>query len=111
RIMRTPGLQRLLLALPYPARRAIAGGLRRESRRASAAKPEPIMDVTPDAVVATLRAHGVQRMIHGHTHRPAHHRLQVDGRDADRVVLADWYARGSYLECMPGTRTVRTVEP
>ena len=37
-------------------------------------------------------------MIHGHTHRPAHHRLSVDGRERERYVLADWYDRGSYLE-------------
>ena len=41
---------------------------------------------------------GVTRMIHGHTHRPALHRLVVDGRDRERWVLADWYDRGSYLE-------------
>ena len=40
----------------------------------------------------------VARIIHGHTHRPAHHRLVVDGRARERYVLADWYDRGSYLE-------------
>jgi hypothetical protein len=33
-----------------------------------------------------------------HTHRPAHHRLVVDGRACERWVLADWYDHGSYLE-------------
>ena len=42
--------------------------------------------------------HGVARMIHGHTHRPARHELVVDGRARERLVLADWYDRGSYLE-------------
>jgi UDP-2,3-diacylglucosamine hydrolase len=37
-------------------------------------------------------------MIHGHTHRPAHHTVDLDGVIAERIVLADWYAAGSYLE-------------
>jgi UDP-2,3-diacylglucosamine hydrolase len=36
-------------------------------------------------------------MIHGHTHRPARHVHQVDGRDCERWVLADWYDGGSGL--------------
>ena len=49
-------------------------------------------------------------MIHGHTHRPAQHELQVDGRGARRLVLGDWYEQGSLIrlgangmeECFPG---------
>ena len=41
-------------------------------------------------------------MIHGHTHRPATHRYELpDGSTATRIVLADWYDRGSYLEVTP----------
>jgi UDP-2,3-diacylglucosamine hydrolase len=56
------------------------------------------MDVEPGAVEAAFRAAKVSRIIHGHTHRPARHRLVVDGRECERWVLADWYAHGSYLE-------------
>ena len=56
------------------------------------------MDVEQRAVEAAFRAANVTRIIHGHTHRPAHHHLVVDGRDCERWVLADWYGRGSYLE-------------
>ena len=59
------------------------------------------MDVTDEAVVAAFRRHGVDRMIHGHTHRPACHALTVDGRACERWVLADWYERGSVLEVTP----------
>ncbi len=104
-----PRVQRRLLALPYIARRAIARGLRQQSRRASAMKPEAIMDVTEDAVAAAFRTHGVARMVHGHTHRPARHLLQVDGRPCERFVLADWYDHGSYLECAADAVTSRTV--
>ena len=104
-----PTWQRRWLALPYPVRRCIARALRRQSRRASAHKPEAIMDVSPDAVAAAFRAHGVARMVHGHTHRPARHRTEVDGRECERWVLADWYDRGSYLECTPAGIVTREI--
>lgn len=96
--MRTPETRRRLLALPAFVRRWIARSLRRKSRDPSAQKPESILDVAEDAVVATFRAHGVERMIHGHTHRPATHHVVVDGRHCERVVLADWHDRGHWLE-------------
>jgi UDP-2,3-diacylglucosamine hydrolase len=36
-------------------------------------------------------------MIHGHTHRPATHRLSVDGHACERWVLADWHGQGECL--------------
>jgi UDP-2,3-diacylglucosamine hydrolase len=90
--------QRRFLALPYLARRAFSVWLRGRSRRATADKPEAIMDVNADAVADALRRHGVARMIHGHTHRTAQHHVVVDGRACERWVLADWYERGSYFE-------------
>jgi UDP-2,3-diacylglucosamine hydrolase len=98
RIARDSRWQRRYLALPYGWRRGIARWLRGRSRMATAAKPEKIMDVEPEAVNAAFRAANVTRIIHGHTHRPARHHLVVDGRQCERFVLADWYDRGSYLE-------------
>lgn len=92
-----PANRRRFLALPYVVRRGVVGLLRGASKRANAGKPESIMDVNSDAVVAALREHGVSRFIHGHTHRPARHELTVDGRPAERWVLADWYDAASYL--------------
>ena len=37
-------------------------------------------------------------MIHGHTHRPAVHSLEVDGSRVRRIVLGDWHTQGSVLE-------------
>lgn len=95
--MRDPATQARLLRLPYFARRAIAWWLRRKSRDEKALKADQIMDVNDDAVAAALRAHDVQRMIHGHTHRPARHRHMVDGTTRERFVLADWHEHGQYL--------------
>jgi len=55
------------------------------------------MDVDDEAVAATFRDTGVARMIHGHTHRPATHSVDVDGQSRERIVLADWHDEGQYL--------------
>ncbi len=86
-----PVNQQRFLALPFPARVARAAALRQESRALTRLKPEDIMDVTGDAVTQMLREHGVRHMVHGHTHRPALHRLDVDGAPGLRAVLGDWY--------------------
>jgi UDP-2,3-diacylglucosamine hydrolase len=92
-----PARRRRAVAVPYSARRGVAGLMRAASRVATAGKSEAIMDVNADAVAAALRKHGVTRLIHGHTHRPARHEILVDGRKCERYVLADWYDRASYL--------------
>jgi len=56
-----------------------------------------LMDVTEAAVVDALREHGARRMVHGHTHRPGVHALEVDGEPATRIVLGDWYEQDSVL--------------
>jgi UDP-2,3-diacylglucosamine hydrolase len=101
--------RRRLLAMPYALRRGIAWYLRRKSRKANALKPEAIMDVDADAVAGMFRRHAVPRMIHGHTHRPARHALDVDGQPRERIVLADWDVRGQYLEASAAGLHVRDV--
>jgi UDP-2,3-diacylglucosamine hydrolase len=93
-----PVRRRRFLALPFFVRRGIAAALSAGSRRAIENKPEAIMDVNAEAVGAALRERGVTRLIHGHTHRPARHEHNVDGRVCERQVLADWYRKASYLE-------------
>jgi UDP-2,3-diacylglucosamine hydrolase len=61
-----------------------------------------IMDVNAGEVIAAFERHGVKRMIHGHTHRPAIHKLDINGQAAQRIVLGDWYNRGSVLRVQPG---------
>jgi UDP-2,3-diacylglucosamine hydrolase len=96
-LVRDPAWQRTFLAKPLAGRRAFAAQARGESRKHTAsAKPE-IMDVNQSAVEAAMRAHGVRRLIHGHTHRPATHYFDMDGRKAERIVLGDWYEQASVL--------------
>ena len=61
-----------------------------------------IMDVNQGEVVAAFERHGVQKMIHGHTHRPATHELEANGKPGQRIVLGDWYTQSSVLRVTPG---------
>ena len=48
-----------------------------------------------------MREQGTKLLIHGHTHRPGIHEFRLDGTDAKRIVLGDWYHSGSYLHFGP----------
>lgn len=101
RQVRDPEYRRAFLDRPLAERRRIAAAMRAESRRRTAGKPEAIMDVNPGEVVSWMRRHGVRLMIHGHTHRPAIHRFELDGAEAVRAVVGDWYEQGSALRLAP----------
>lgn len=95
--VRDPAWQAAFLARPLSERKALIDNLRRLSTAENARKSMEIMDVNADAVAALLRAHHYPTLIHGHTHRPAHHRIQIDGHACSRHVLADWHGSAPYL--------------
>ena len=98
--VRNPVWQAQMLALPLTQRRALAGQLRETSRQATGQKAAEIMDVNQAEVERIMRWRGVQRLIHGHTHRPAIHDGHLDGQPAQRAVLGDWRDdQGSVLRC------------
>lgn len=97
RQVRDPAWQAQFLAQPLEARHAFAAKARAASREHQQGVSETITDVTPAAVAAVMARHGVDRLVHGHTHRPAVHSLLVDDRPATRIVLGDWYDQGSVL--------------
>ncbi len=99
RQLRDPAWQAQMLQSALALRRQQAEMLREKSREATQGKAEAIMDVNAGAVLEALREHGVQRLIHGHTHRPGVHELDVEGTPASRIVLGDWYEQGSVLRC------------
>ncbi len=105
---RDPAFQAAFLAKPIPERRQAIQQMREKSKEVVQGKSAEIMDVNDDAVRETLRRHGVRRLIHGHTHRPGRHALEVDGERCERWVLPDWYGAGGYLEVdRKGPRLVR----
>ena len=89
--LRSAAWQRDFLARPLEERRQIASDLRQLSATEIAAKDAYIMDVNQAAVERTMRDHDVTLLVHGHTHRPAVHRFDLDGRAAARIVLGAWY--------------------
>ncbi len=91
------------LSKPLAERRALAQAYRAKSEQVKRATPEQIMDVAPSAVEAAFRRHAATRLIHGHTHRPATHHYDVDGRHCERWVLPDWDRGGGYLVAERGT--------
>ncbi len=53
-------------------------------------KSQDIMDVNQQTVVSVMLEHNCFRLIHGHTHRPAIHDFTINGKAAQRFVLAEW---------------------
>lgn len=92
--VRAPAWQQAFLAQPLAARRGFAEQARAASRAENADKDAYLMDVNAAAVAALLRDTGATRLVHGHTHRPARHALEVDGRACERWVLGDWHDHG-----------------
>ena len=95
--VRKPWIQRCFLRLPLEWRRSIANHLRSKSaiayqraERFSPAKNQAKMNVTTAANAAVLRDQAGDKLIHGHTHLPAHHRESLGEQTWQRWVLSDW---------------------
>jgi len=96
--VRSSAWQAEFLAHPLSARKAQIEALRLQSEQEKSHKTAEIMDVNSDAVKALLRQHEYPAIfIHGHTHRPNTHQIEVDGHQCQRIVLGDWYEQGSCL--------------
>ncbi len=102
---RDPDWQAAFLAQPLQARLDFATQARAASQAHQAGlredgddtRFETITDVDPDAVLDAFQRYGIDTLVHGHTHRPAIHEVQVQGRACRRIVLGDWFEQGSVL--------------
>lgn len=90
--------QQELLSKSLEERLAIAQYYRQQSEQDKGTKSAEIMDVNALTVIETMQDFSVQRLIHGHTHRPAVHDLSVNNKPAQRFVLAEWDTCGSVLD-------------
>ncbi len=104
RILRTNAFRIIGNSLPTAMRNFIARTLRGKSEAHKALTAMNIMDANPDAAMAAMNAHQATTLIHGHTHRPAHHTL-ADGRE--RWVMTDWQQDYGHLEWQDGNFTVK----
>ncbi|CAG8863726.1 UDP-2,3-diacylglucosamine hydrolase [Pseudomonas fluorescens] len=98
RYLRNPLTLWILRHLPQRSRQKLARKLRSESRAQTRMKATDIVDVTPEEIPRVMREHGVRTLVHGHTHRPAIHKLMVDDQPAQRIVLGDWDREGWALQ-------------
>lgn len=96
--VRNPQWQERFLAQPLAQRRILGQQARTQSQtHKNNTSSEAIMDVTPEAVISTLQTHGVYHLIHGHTHRPAVHQLEVNGKTAIRRVVGYWHDESAMI--------------
>ena len=95
--VRSAEWKRNFLARPLTQRNEIMAAYRAKSEKSKSTAPARIMDVNDAAVDEQFVRFGVRHMIHGHTHRHAHHTHQVRGNSFDRWVLPDWYVGGGFL--------------
>ena len=96
-LVRKPWVQKLFLKMPLTWRRSIANRLRNNSRtqyqraeNKSSALNDVRGNVTLEACAALMKNWTLDKLIHGHTHLPAHHHEQSGGQTWQRWVLSDW---------------------
>ena len=96
-LVRDRDWQQAFLGLPRATRALLADEARRGSQAHTSGQPAMLMDVNSDTLAALYRAADVDTIVHGHTHRPGVHSLELDGRTRTRIVTGDWYTEGSVL--------------
>ena len=94
---RNPQWRKEFLDKPIEERERMAEALRLDSKEATNLKKDEIMDVTPEAVEEIMTLHNVELLIHGHTHRPKVHSLEINETPAQRIVLGDWDKSAWYI--------------
>jgi UDP-2,3-diacylglucosamine hydrolase len=87
---RSPEWQHGVLSKPLFVRLLVARWYRLRSYFHKRQKTQEIMDVNQDTVILTMSKHNCLRLIHGHTHRPNIHNFEINGKAAQRYVLAAW---------------------
>ncbi|MEO6117779.1 MAG: UDP-2,3-diacylglucosamine diphosphatase [Methylotenera sp.] len=99
-LVRQKKWQQDFLSQPLQARKSQIEAIRMRSEQEKSLKTSQIMDVNQQAVETSLVKFGYPSLfIHGHTHRPYEHHLELNGHNITRWVLGDWYEQGSYLVC------------
>ena len=95
--VRNPQWQAHFLSLSMDQRINLAKQARDASNTSAKQKTMEIMDTNQSTVEKYMRQYAVNQLIHGHTHRPALHQFNLDGKPAKRIVLGDWGEEASYL--------------
>ena len=99
REIRSDSWKKDFLAKSISERVDFANDLRKRSAERNSNKPENIMDVNDDYVLEIIEREKIDILIHGHTHRPAVHKLS---NGSTRAVLGSWEDSGSVIEYSQG---------
>ncbi|MBS3800575.1 MAG: UDP-2,3-diacylglucosamine diphosphatase [Thioalkalivibrio sp.] len=110
RQVRSRAWQQAFLSRPLEERIHQARAMRAASRDHGRMTADSITDVNAEAVAASFGEAGVPLMIHGHTHRPAIHTLNVHGQPRQRCVLPAWDEHPGYLEVAATGPVLRELE-
>ncbi|TEW49531.1 UDP-2,3-diacylglucosamine diphosphatase [Psychromonas algicola] len=101
KVLHNPILQFIFNALPLKLRKRIGWKIRTASQAKKAYKNVEIMGVTENEVLRLMTLHKVQRLIHGHTHQVNTHNFEVNGAQAQRFDVGDWYTNLSFVDATP----------
>jgi len=102
KVIHNPIMQFIFNALPLKFRKRIGWKIRSASQSKKVYKDNNIMGVTESEVIRLMELHGVQRMIHGHTHQAYTHNIVVNDQPAQRFDVGDWYTNLSFVEASHG---------
>lgn len=96
-------LRQIFLSLPISLRQSIAKKMRSSSKNHTKTLSAHMMDVTDSSVVKYMTQYQTQYLIHGHTHRPEIHQVQLGSSSenpmqGERIVLGAWHDQGNALK-------------
>jgi UDP-2,3-diacylglucosamine hydrolase len=97
KISRNSRYQKIFLTLPLFLRRQIAKWLRGLSKKHNQTAHNYQLNVNPTEVNHFLKEFHTSQMIHGHTHQPNIHSIEIDGKICKRIVLGAWHNQGNAL--------------
>jgi len=97
-----PEWQQAVLKTSIEDRIQEAMNMRSKSEQTKSSKSEEIMDVNQAEIIRVFKDYDLDLMIHGHTHRPYVHQLEVDGKSCRRYVLGEWKQERSVVYANQG---------
>ena len=97
KIVRNQEWQRSFLSFPIDKRLKILNEARDASIQSQDMKSNEIMDVNINEVAAVVQKNNIDILIHGHTHRPRSHTIDIETKISVRLVLGDWSASSAKI--------------
>ena len=97
KIVRNQEWQRSFLSFPIDKRLKILNEARDASIQSQDMKSNEIMDVNVNEVAAVIQKNNIDILIHGHTHRPRSHTIDIETKKSVRLVLGDWSASSAKI--------------